>query len=39
MPLLSTSRGFAGHRMTVASRPSHITALMKRVFADSSGRR
>ena len=39
MPLSSTSRGFAGTAGTVASRPSHMTAAMKRVFADSSGRR
>ena len=39
MPLPSTSRGFAGTAGTVASRPSHMTAAMKRVFADSSGRR
>ena len=39
MPLPSTSCWFAGTGLTVASRPSHITALMKRVFADSNGRR
>ncbi len=39
MPLPSTSFGLAGTGLTVASRPSHMTAAMKRVFADSSGRR